>query len=356
MKFKFSVSLLTLGLLGVSAQAQSSWEIYGRANVSLDQLDNGAGYKEFNLVSNASRLGFRGQKKFDSGLTGIWQLESAISITNDATSNQLLGKRDTFVGIQDAWGTLRVGHFDTPMKVARDPANLFGDQLGDMRNITRASLRFDERPNNLIEYKTPSFNGWVAAIAYAAHEGMTNTDPAVTTSSVAGQNGMMGYSLTYRQGNLLLAYAGESYENKASNGKRDGNRLAASYKVRPDLRLVGFFQKGNDKATATAGTANDKSATVTGYGLEYNLNPKSVIKFASFKNDAKILNGDSTQNALGFEHLLDKQMRVHVTYASVKNGTAAKVQPWVQGRDLTGLASASGATAEGLSVGLRYDF
>jgi hypothetical protein len=48
-------------------------EFYGRAELSVDQLDDGNKYSRTNLSSNASRLGFKGSKKI-GGLTGIWQI------------------------------------------------------------------------------------------------------------------------------------------------------------------------------------------------------------------------------------------------------------------------------------------
>ena len=49
-------------------------EIYGRASLSVDQLNDGDKYNSTNMSSNASRLGFRGSKKMGD-LTGIWQIE-----------------------------------------------------------------------------------------------------------------------------------------------------------------------------------------------------------------------------------------------------------------------------------------
>lgn len=134
-------------LLAVPTVAAAEISLYGRASVSLDFLDDGANYSELNISSNSSRLGFRAQSEFD-GMTGIMQIEQEIDYSNQGSN---WASRDTFVGLRGGFGTLRVGKFDTPFKRARGPANLFGDQLGDMRNLTRAGDgRFDERAIELL--------------------------------------------------------------------------------------------------------------------------------------------------------------------------------------------------------------
>src|SRR5690606_20202554 len=65
----------------------------------------------------------------------------------------------------------------SPFKVARGPANLFGDQVGDMKNLARVDdARLDERYDNTIQYTTPTFNGFNARLGYSVHEGPSATE------------------------------------------------------------------------------------------------------------------------------------------------------------------------------------
>ncbi len=143
-------ALLPVAILAaLPAVALADVTIYGRANVSVDLLDDGDDYSEVNMASGSSRLGFRANREFD-GFTAIMQIEQEIDFT-DSGSNW--ASRDTFVGLRGDFGMFRLGKFDTPFKQARGPANLFGDQVGDMRNLTRAgNARFDERTPNTIHY------------------------------------------------------------------------------------------------------------------------------------------------------------------------------------------------------------
>jgi predicted porin len=329
-------ALLPVAILAaLPAVALADVTIYGRANVSLDFLDDGADYSEFNVSSNSSRLGFRATREFD-GITGIMQIEQEIDYSNQGSN---WASRDTFVGIRGDFGMLRVGKFDTPFKRARGPANLFGDQLGDMRNLTRAGAgRFDERTPNTVHYQTPDFNGWQFNLAYSLHEGNDAAD---------GDDDALSTSLTWSQGDFSLALAYERFDDERSQGGRDAIRLAAAYDIN-NLTLVGFFQ--------TIDHDNDAfDSEVYGIGAAYKLSDNWNVKGHYLLRSADPDDSDSGLFAIGVEHRFASQLRVYLNYAMVSNDDNANLNPWSQART-TGTPGSMGNTAKGLSLGLRFDF
>src|SRR5690606_26253422 len=141
--------------------------------VSLDYLDDGKDYNEVGLSSNSSRLGFKVEQKLENDMTVFGQIEQEINCASGGQNSGVdFSTRDTFVGLKGNFGQTRVGRFDSPFKIARGPVNFFGDQVGDLRNVTRAGdLRFDERNENTIEYKSPKFgNGFNVLAALSLHE------------------------------------------------------------------------------------------------------------------------------------------------------------------------------------------
>jgi hypothetical protein len=322
-------------------------EFYGRAELSVDQLDDGNKYSRTNLSSNASRLGFKGSKKI-GGLTGIWQIEQQVDFNLGGT--QGLATRDTFVGLRGDFGTFRAGKFDTPFKVARGPFNLFGDQVGDLRNLTRVGqARFDERPTNTLEYQTPVKNGLQGKLAYSLHNGAN----ALSPNGVDTKDDIMSASLGYRLGNLNLILAVENYgAGTASTGKREATRAAASYKVNKELTVMGFYQSADSTITATS---KNESADVTGVGFQYTVSPKVALKAHYMNRKAEVANADSSMYTLGAEYRYDKALRFYANYAGVKNDSGIDLNPWTQGRTTT-TAGSSGKTSTGLSLGMRYDF
>ncbi len=346
-----AVVLTTVSAAHAQVKTDGLLEIYGRASFSVDQLDDGDKYKRMNLSSNASRLGLRGSKKIGE-LTGIWQIEQEIQInlgnTKDDTNNRL-ASRDTFAGLQGGFGTVRVGKFDTPFKVAREPFNLFGDQLGDMRNLTRVGdAKFDERLNNMMEYQTPIMGGFQAKLAYSFHSGTS----ATTTSGVDQDEDATSMSVGYKAGNLDATLAYETYgSNTATTGKRDATRAAIAYKLTPELRVMGFYQTADSKT----GT-KDEGADVTGVGLEYMVTPTVALKGQYMNRNAKAANADAKMYTVGAEYRYDKALRFYASYAYLDNDSAVKLTPWKEGRTAAPSAGTNGKTTSGLSLGMRYDF
>jgi predicted porin len=356
MKFsKTFIATATLLAMAPLAQAEVKadglLEIYGRASLSVDQLDDGANYNRNNLSSNASRLGFKGSKKIGN-LTGIWQVEQEIQINlGNATTdtNNRLASRDTFAGLKGGFGTVRAGKFDTPFKAAREPFNQFGDQLGDMRNLTRVGdAKFDERLNNMLEYQSPVMNGFQAKVAYSFHSGTSATN----TGAVEKKEDATSASLGYKAGGLEATLAFENYgAGTATTGKREATRAAISYKLTPELRVMGFYQTDD-----TISGGKDVGADVTGLGLEYMITPTVALKGHYMDRKANAANSDASMYTLGAEYRYDKALRFYASYASLDNGTAVKLVPWKEGRTAAPSAGTNGKTTSGVSIGMRYDF
>ncbi len=322
-----------------------NWEFYGRAHLSVDLLDDGADYSRVNASSNSSRLGLRGNRAFGD-LTAVWQIEQEIFFNLNGSNNDAINRfatRDTFAGLKGRWGQVRFGKFDTPFKVARGPADLFGDQLGDMRNLTRVgNARFDERLNNTLEYETPNLAGLRAKLAYALHEGAS----ATVTNGTDKKDSATSFALHYTAGNLDAAVAYEDYGRNAANGERDATRLAVGYKLTKALKLVGFFQ------TADHATHGGK---VAGIGAEFQVTPSIHVRGHYLQHDADRVNADAKLLAVGAEYRYDSALRFYANFGKVDNDPAAALTPWVQGRS-TSQAGTAGQDAFGLSLGVRYDF
>jgi predicted porin len=364
---------LAISAVTVSVQAQSNsiktagnWEFYGRAHLALENQDDGNKYKQTNLSSNSSRLGLRGDKNFGD-LKGIWQIESEIQFNRmeaaagttpstqaaDKAGTNTFASRDTFAGVEGSFGQFKVGKFDTPMKVARGSFDLFGDQLGDMRNITRTGAKFDERPNNIMQYQSPEMSGLRLALAYAPQS--TGVADVNTTTGVVKETSLTSMSVSYSAADFSAALAQESYAKDHADGKRDATRVALSYKVMNDLRLVGFFQDATYMKTPT----DDQGSKITGFGVEYQIIPNhTVLRAHAIDRKANKVNSDSKMTAIGIDRIISKELRFYANYAMVTNGSAVKVAPWSEGKaDGSKVAPAiNGTETKGFALGMRYDF
>ncbi len=361
---KKTLYVLALGATVISPVAFADVSIYGRAHVSLDLLDDGKDYRELNLSSNSSRLGFKADTKINDDLTAFAQIEQQINFTSGDQDGKSVdfATRDTFVGVKGEFGQVRVGKFDSPFKAARNPINFFGDQLGDIRNVTRAgNLRFDERNPNTVEYQSPKFaGGFTAAAALSLHEG-TNAGHAsdikdangnvITEKGDSKKDKAYDLALGYKEGPIDVALAYERYDEDAARGKRDGIRLAAAYKLTPELNLAALYQilkHDNDNA--------NPDAQVFGVAADYKIAPNTYLRGQYLLRDVDTTDADASLITVGVEHRLSKALRVYGNFATVLNDKNSQISPWEQARSTDTVKAFKGEDAKALSLGLRYDF
>jgi len=338
MKKTLLASAMAAIVLPVTAIADVT--IYGRAHVSLDYLDDGADYGAANVSSNASRLGFKAQTEL-ADISAFVQIEQEINMAQGGGSNW--ASRDTFVGVKgDNWGMVRVGQFDSPFKAARGPANLFGDQVGDMRNLTRVGDgRFDERLPNTVHFQTPRFNGVQFNLGYSVHDGADNSDD--------GKEDAYSVSATYQQGIVDGALAFESHNKNKSRGERQGIRLALGLKVADPIKLVAFYQNIDHKADDTL------DSDTYGLGGEVKAAQNTALKAMYMHRKGEASKDKADMIAVGVEHKISSPLRVYANYAVVLNDQDSSLTPWNQART-TGVDGVSDKDASGFSLGLRYDF
>lgn len=317
-------------------------EIYGRAHVSVDALDNGND-TGMNVSSNSSRLGFRAKHELDNGLEAFMQIET--NIRYDQGNGGSFASRDTFAGIRGGFGQLRVGFFDTPTKLVRSNTDMFGDRLGDARNFTSGdNMSFDNRFRNGVHYRSPSQGPVTFDIQYSPHnaEGATADNNRTAISS----------SLTYRKGDWYAVVAYESLESAVTTA--DGTvldpsvvRVGAYYNFKPEWRVSGFFQSATDII------GGDR--TVYGLGTSYRSGEWTYRAQFYAASDNDTADTGANMLVLGADRRLGRSTTAYVVYAMADNDAAATFQVSAGGRD-TRLPALAGETQTGLSVGLVYSF
>lgn len=321
-------------------------KFYGRAHASADYLDNGE-VSDLNVSSNSSRIGVRASTELADGLKGILQVETQINYDNGSGS---LAARDSFVGLEGDFGRILFGQMDTPLKQIRSAVDAFGDQIGDLRNLTRlngstgapySGLDFDARFKNGIYYNTPSFGGGLVVNLHYTPEVKEATD-------LEDESAAYSVSFAYESGNLYLAIAQEQWESTEDSS---AVRLGARYKF-TNLTLNGLFQQATIK-----NLAEDEDVQVIGAGATYKISSAWIAKGQVYNLDAKDREDSSaTLLAVGADYILSNQFRVLFAYAQTDNEEAAAYRITGGGGYGDAIATVVGETASGLSVGFRYDF
>src|SRR5258708_15560610 len=126
-----------------------------------------------NRVSDqASRVGVRGTEDLGGGLKAFFQLEAALKLDQNDTT---FAARNSAVGLQGGWGSVLLGRWDTPFKIATTAIDPLGDvTLGGFSAAMNGSgLRnefqsFDRRDQNVIQdRKSTRLNSSHQIISYA---------------------------------------------------------------------------------------------------------------------------------------------------------------------------------------------
>lgn len=135
------------------------------------------------MESSNSRLGVRGHEKLGRGLKATWQLETQFLVDSNNTA---FAARDSWVGLNHAaWGTIKLGRFDTPFKDYGDDISFLGVSSGNFTSTSTVfrrpgfgdsnASRFHERRQNSIQYESPEIGGVEFKVMYSTDEADTAT-------------------------------------------------------------------------------------------------------------------------------------------------------------------------------------
>lgn len=343
--------LLALAIAGVFAAplaAQAEVSIYGVAHVSVDSLDNDDDVDGLFVSSNSSRIGFKGSEDIGGGLKGIWQVEQTVNLDEGGGN---LATRNSFLGLAGGWGAVLAGRHDTPMKLVGRKVDLFGDTIGDSRNIIGASdvsvVGFDARPNNVIAYASPNMNGLQALAAYVTEDGVDDASA-------------MSVNVTYGAGPLWVGAAYETHGEAISllnvappvaGGEEESAwRLAASYEMGA-FKVTGLYDSYTDVAGLDGA---DTSAWGLGGAFSMGNNVVKAQYYMIDEYDGTDETGSSMW-AVGLDHNFSKSTTGYLAYASTDNDDAA-------GRGMSGgghgdnVGGVAGGNPTGFSLGMIHKF
>jgi predicted porin len=323
--------MLCLGLLGSASAvttAEDAVDWYGRIAIA---LEHGFGEGEVqNVTSNGSRVGVRAGYPVARGLRAVAQLEFSV----DHASG--LSVRESFGGIEGAFGTLRAGQFDTPLRELRDEVDLFDDQLGSARTVARNNgaapgrerlQGFDERLPNSLHYRSPSLGPWGLDLQYAL--------------DIDGGQAALGAAVRYRAGAVLLGFGHERYR-----GSRSASRFIAAYQA-GSWYLGMLLQQARLPDDRVWGFAIRYKPNRWDYGAQY------------YRLQAEAADFNAAMLALGIGYEISHSLRLYLNYVHLDNAEQQRICPLEE----CGSASVSsqqveptGGLVRALALGIRLNF
>lgn len=267
--------------------------IYGKINVSVVNADDGTS-DEWNLNSNASRLGVKGKTEIADGLYAVYKAEFEMCVDDGDCKGQTFTQRNIMGGVRGSFGTVWAGKHDSPTKLAQNKIDLFNDLEGDIKN----TFEGENRVSNMVAYTSPNMNGFSTTVAMMPGEGVdVDGDGQDDTGLTDG----ISYSVSYSMDNLYIAIAGDQDVDS-----QDLMRIVAQYEM-DALKLGVMYQQNEDNV----GTKDESGFFVS---AAYQLDKKTTLKaqYGSIEND---VNGDDEDSlSLGADYKLAKGTKLYVFY------------------------------------------
>lgn len=352
-----------------SANTASGITFYGRVNADFESVKNDkvsavTTAKNVNRVqSNASRFGLKGSEGLGDNLAAIWQLEVQIDPAN-GNGTPFNGTRNSNVGLKGNLGTVFVGSWDTPYKLAHNKIELFdnasifsatnmigrtgADALvtaaGAPPVTTNKNVNYNTRQSSVLQYWSPDMNGFQGMIAYSPDSGQTTTQNK-TKLSLSG---------TYENNMLYAALAYESRPDQTTAAMNDhATRLVGAYKFGGGL--IGMAYERLSVGTAAATTESQSNLEVAG---NYRLGNSNLGAFyVKNGNLGARANTGADMYTLRYGYNFSKRTELYGAYTRLSNDASANYSTLTATAIGTvGAASTNGSTQTGLGIGMIYLF
>jgi predicted porin len=327
---KSFIALAALGAIAGTAHAQTAVTIYGIVDAGVVHEDKGdaavpanpakPGGTKWSLSSGAqsgSRIGFKGSEDLGGGTSAIFTLENGFNSDDgtlgqsDATHNRLFG-RQAWVGLSGAFGAVKLGRQNTPMRNVLSTVNPF--DIGDLAgNLDKT---FDDdgggfRSDNTINYSTPNtLGGFFLESAYSFGE--------VANDNSASRQ--LGLGTGYANGPIYAALAYHDIKNDAATGgSHNTTFIGGTYDFQVAKLHLGYAKNKAD-TTALGNTVDSKDALIgTTVPFSNNLIEASYVRH---KDDLKA-NADFKRLALGYNYSFSKRTNLYTAYARTNNDAAS---------------------------------
>src|SRR5262245_9547834 len=384
----------------------STIEIYGRvypAVASFKATGATTGQPPSNLLGNAgagpndfkqrwsvdtynSRVGFRGREPLGGGLSAIWQMEQRVDFD---VGTQVWANRDSFLGLQGGFGTIRLGRFDTIHNDWGNVTNVFGIKSGHFMSLTSlvtdsglggGGTGFDTRRSNSVKYETPEFGGFQVGFSWSPDETKGNPGRSqnadLYAAAVKWTSGPFYVSVQYERhndhfdgsitsGNALIQNATAIGAPASSDARSQDTsmRLSGRWQITPNHRIAGDIGQLEYKESGqlTAGRFENYKKIVWQLGWEASWGGpwRTAFIFGQASDGDCALSGGvecstsglkSSQFTAAVAYDFSKRTFVYGGFAQLNLGESAVYDNWTNG------TPPRGADVQQFGIGIAHSF
>ncbi|TDM04987.1 MAG: porin [Ideonella sp. MAG2] len=286
-KFQMIAVALAAAAATSGAFAQSSVNVYGRLNVTVERQKAGDADAEWRLQDNSSRIGFKGVEDLGGGLKAGFQIEHGFNAASGAAASTFWG-RQAEVNLGGAFGLVRLGTFTSEAYFATaDYVSMHNHDTGTSSDALYAS---NWNHNKKVAYRTPNMGGFVAELG-------------VTEANLAGDRGI-DLAANYDNGPL---HVGFGYDKR---GDSKQFAVAAAYGFGA-FTLGGYVQRDTDLSGAGSRTNLRLSGMYTVGATELHVN------FGKAGDVGNLKDSGAAQFTAGVNYNLSKRTKVYGFYTKL---------------------------------------
>lgn len=303
-----AVSALTLNAVHAAPT------VYGKLHVTIDNVDKFGATKAdtdnvWEINSNASRIGVKGEEILTDRLKALYLAEWQVNTDGDGTDLEM---RNRYLGLKyDRVGSVKVGRIDSNVKNAQAKVDFFNDvHVLDMKN----TFAGENRLNNVISFESDpkALNGFGVNVMLQQGENNKLTGNSDEVSDSLGD--AISASLVYDNKDMGVYAALAGDKNVVSNFNAAGSSGAkAEAEI---IRVVGSVDLGT--------MANVAGLTLN--GLYQNAQPTNLSSAATAAAIAAV--GTTPAVAAGMFRNFDKEnsFLLSAAYAIGETPWAVKAQ------------------------------
>lgn len=298
---------LSAALVAGSAFAQTTTEIYGRLNLSLERQDV-AGTTDTVVQDNSSRIGFRGTEDLGGGLKVGFVIEHGFSADTGTAAGTFWGREST-LSLSGSFGTLRLGNMPASEAyfATADYVSMHNHDTGTSSDALYGFVAVGALQNT-IAYTSPTVNGLRFDVQYGLKETSKTDNP-------------MSMAVNYDAGPMHLGFGYEDYNGNKSTALRALYEMGA-------ITVGGYYEKGSGDTRYN----NFRVAAMYAAGAaEYHVN------YGNRGNTNGVSDTGATQFTLGYNYNMSKRTKLYAFYTRLDTDVA-------------------GIDFNSLAVGVRHNF
>lgn len=289
---KRSLLLAAMATLATgTALAQSTVQVYGRLNTTVERQKIGTNDSIWVLQNNASRIGFKGTEDLGGGLKAGFQIEHGFNVDNGAQSQTSFWARQSELFLGGNWGTVRLGNFTSEAYYATaDYVSLHNHDTGTSSDALYAYVG---RNGNKVAYRAPEL---VKGLSLEAAVSLAEAVPGTEKSYDLAAN--------YDVGPLHVGFGFEK------NGDARQFTVAGLYTMGA-FTFGGYIQRDRIDPLVGNRTNVRLSGMYTMGASEFHVNFGRAGEFANIPDSA------AQQFTLGYNHNLSKRTKVYAFYTKL---------------------------------------